>query len=208
MKRRENPPMPATEFGLLLVEGGDERAICEVLAGSAWNQLCCWKADGRRDLPTQARLAKNDPNFRYARSVGVVLDVENSIQDAYALANKTLAVFGAGGTAVQGILTGSPRLGAFLTPDGASLGAIETLCRCAVRDQNLASCVDQLVNCAGMPHAAHGNPRAAEDKGWLQAYLGMTLEPGLRFHQAFNHPQGIDATHAAFDSLRAFILAL
>jgi hypothetical protein len=95
-----------------------------------------------------------------------------------------------------------------LTPDGASIGAIETLCRRAVRDQNLAACVDQLVACAGDPHAAHGNPRAAEDKGWLRAYLGMTLDPDLRFYQAFAHPQGIDAMHPAFESLRTFILAL
>ena len=109
---------------------------------------------------------------------------------------------------VHGVLAGSPRLGAFLTPDGASSGAIETLCRGAVRSPGLAACVDQLVDCAGMPHATHSNPRVAEDKGWLRAYLGMILEPDLRFHQAFEHPQGIDATHAVFASLRAFILAL
>lgn len=60
----------------------------------------------------------------------------------------------------------------------------------------------------GHPHAAHGNSRAAEDKGWLRAYLGMMLEPDLRFHQAFEHPQGIDAAHAAFAELRTFVLSL
>jgi hypothetical protein len=199
--------MPSTEFGLLLVEGGDELAVCRILAGQAWDQLCGWKADGR-DLPNLARLAKNDANFRFARSVGVVLDGESNVSEAHRLASETLAVLGATSPVVHGVLTGAPRLGAFLTPDGASSGAIETLCRSAVRDPRLAGCVDQLVGCAGTPHTAHSNSRAAEDKGWLRAYLGMLLQPDLRFHQAFEHPQGIDATHAAFASLRAFVLAL
>lgn len=207
MSRRPNPPMPGTAFGLLLVEGGDEVAVCQIMAGPAWSGLCGWKADGR-DLPNLARLARNDPNFRFARSVGIVLDIENDVVDAQSLANDTLAVFGATGPVVHGALSGSPSLGAFLTPDGTSPGAIETLCRQAVRDPRLAACVDQLLGCAGTPHAAHGNPRVAEDKGWLRAYLGMILEPNLRFHQAFDHPQGIDPQHAAFAALRAFVLAL
>jgi len=207
MSRHQNPPMPSVAFGLLLVEGGDELSVCRILAGPAWSGLCGWKADGR-DLPNLARLARNDPNFGFARSVGVVLDIENSVADAESLANDTLAALGAGGPVEHGILSGSPRLGAFLTPDGANPGAIETLCRQAVRDASLAACVGQLITCAGAPHAAHGNPQVAEDKGWLRAYLGMLPEPDLRFHQAFGHPQGIDARHAAFGSLRAFVLAL
>jgi len=199
--------MPSAGFGLLLVEGGDEFAVCKILAGETWSQLCCWKADGR-DLPNLARLAKNDPNFRFARSVGVVLDIEDNLSEAERLANETLAVLGATSPFVHGLVTGSPRLGAFLTPDGANPGAIETLCRRAVRDARLAACVDQLVGCAGTPHATHGNPRAAEDKGWLRAYLGMISDPELRFHQAFTHPQGIDAAHTAFSSMREFVLAL
>jgi hypothetical protein len=159
-------------------------------------------------LPNLARLARNDPNFRFARSVGVVLDIENDVAGAQCLANDTLAALGATGPAMHGMLSGSPALGVFLTPDGANLGAIETLCRQAVRDARLAVCVDQLIGCAGTPHAAHGNPRAAEDKGWLRAYLGMILDPNLMFHQAFDHAQGIDAQHAAFGSLRTFILTL
>jgi hypothetical protein len=181
--------------------------VCRIVAGQAWNGLCGWKADGR-DLPTLARLARNDPNFRFARSVGVVLDAENDVVAAQSLANDTLVALGATGPAVHGIVSGSPPLGVFLTPDGTNPGAIETLCRHAVRDPRLAACVDQLIGCAGTPHAAHGNPRVAEDKGWLRAYLGMILEPNLMFHQAFDHPQGIDAQHTVFASLRAFIAAL
>jgi hypothetical protein len=65
MSRHQNPAMPSAGFGLLLVEGGDELAVCKILAGAAWSQLCCWKANGR-DLPNLARLARNDPNFHQA----------------------------------------------------------------------------------------------------------------------------------------------
>jgi hypothetical protein len=106
MSRRQNPPMPATAFGLLLVEGGDELAVCQIMAGQTWSSLCGWKADSR-DLPNLARLARNDPNFRFARSVGVVLDVENDLTAAQNLANDTLAALGATGRAMHGVLTGS-----------------------------------------------------------------------------------------------------
>jgi hypothetical protein len=207
MTRRSNRQLPSSEFGLLLVEGGDELAVCEVLAGDAWRGLCGWNAHGR-DLPSLARLATRDPNFAHARSVGIVLDVESDLETARRLAIETLDVLGATREFVHGAVRGEPRIGAFLSPDGASPGSIETLCRRAVRDRSLADCVDQLVACAGTPHRAHGNPQAAADKGWLKAYLGMTLAPDLRFHQALRHPQGIDPAHPAFVPLREFILAL
>jgi len=199
--------MPANDFGLLLVEGGDEVTVCQAIAGSAWSQLCCWKADGR-DLPALAGLAKNDVNFGYARSVGVILDAEHSVTEARHLAEATLAVLGAAGPVVHGVFAGSPRIGAFLSPDGTSPGAIETLCRRAVKDRKLARCVDDLVACADNPHAHRVNPRVAEDKGWLRAYLGMLPESDLMFFRAFAHPSGIDAMHPAFDALRQFLLAL
>jgi hypothetical protein len=202
--------MPGRSFGLLLVEGGDERAVCEAVAGpAAWAGLCCWNANGRDNLVNTANLAKRDANFSFARSVGVVLDTENNVADALTLAAETLAVFGFAGTLMHGELSAtSPPLGAFLLPDGSSQGCIETLCRRAVRDPNLAACVDALAVCAGFPHASLPNAQANADKGWLKAYLSMLADPTLRFHQAFSTPGGIDPTHAALDPLRTFLLAL
>ncbi len=206
MSRRPNPPLPATPFGLLLVEGGDERGVCQAVAGpSTWSGLICWYGDGRSDLPTLATAAAREPHFTHARSVGVVLDVEEDLAEAMAIASRTLAILGATEAPAHGVLSGSAvRAGAFLVPDGASRGCIESLCRQAVRNAALAACVDQLVTCAGSPHPL----RAPEDKGWLRAYLGMTADPNLRFHQAFAAPDGIDPAHVAFDPLRAFLRAL
>lgn len=206
MSRRPNPPLPAAPFGLLLVEGGDERAVCEAVAGaSSWAGLHCWCASGQSDLPALGALAAADPNARHIRSIGVVLDAENSVHDAYAIAAKTLAAFDKSGALSRGALpAGPPTISAFLVPDGVSKGSIETLCKKAVRSSALAACVDALVACAGSPHTN----QARADKGWLKAYLGMLPDPNLRFHQAFAIPDGIDPNHAVFDPLRTFLRAL
>jgi len=204
------PEFPAQPFGLLLVEGGDERFACENIAGPAtWANLVCWNQHGRDDLPKLAGLAKLAPNFHHARSIGLVLDVEDDLSKALDLASRTLAVFGATGTPAHGVISaGSPRVGMFLSPDGVSAGSIETLCRRAVRDAALAACVDALVGCAGYPHASRRNAQVAADKGWINAYLSMQPDPTLRFHQAFSTAGGIDPTHPTFDPLRAFLTGL
>jgi hypothetical protein len=204
MTRRPNPPLPSTRFALLLVEGGDERAVCDAILGSlASRQVVCWHGNGRTDLPSLAALAARDPNIGLARAIGVVLDMEDAT-DAYDLAKDTLAAFGRSGRPIHAAFTGAPPAGAFLSPDGAAQGAIETLCRQAVRDPALAYCLDSLATCAGNPH-----PNVAlADKGWLYAYLAMLDDPTLRFYQAFTHPRGIDALHGAFDPLRSFLTSL
>jgi hypothetical protein len=207
MSRRINPPFPSTPFGLLLVEGGDERGLCEVVAGPAvWQGLVCWYGSGRSDLPFLAALAARDPSFAHARSVGVLLDLEDDPKEAYRIAQETLAAFGANASPVHGLLAGQPRaLGAFLAPDGKTPGSIEHLCRLAVRDPKLSACVDALVDCA---QPQHSTP-ALGAKGWLNAYLAMCPDPRLRFHQAFAAgARGIDPSHAAFDPLRTFLQRL
>nr|WP_254624171.1 DUF3226 domain-containing protein [Myxococcus sp. CA033] len=141
----------------------------------------------------------------HARSVGVLLDVEDDPASAYDLARRTMVALGGGlDVPVHGTFEGQPRkLGVFLTPDGHQPGSIEKLCKQAVRNQELARCVDALVTCAGAPQST----QALKDKGWLNAYLAMLSSP-LRFYQVLQHPQGIDPAHTAFDSLRAFLQSL
>jgi hypothetical protein len=190
----------------LLVEGGDERAVCEAVAGrAAWSRLVCWNAQGRDRLVNVATLAALSPNFQYARSVGVVLDMEDDGAIAHDIARRALTALGGTSAPAHGLFQGaSLQLGAFLSPDGLANGCIETLCRKSVTDPKLAACVDALVVCAGVPHSL----QAHADKGWLRAYLGMCADPNLRFHQALVAESGINPTHAAFDPLRAFLQAL
>nr|WP_253900044.1 DUF3226 domain-containing protein [Corallococcus carmarthensis] len=191
---------------MLLVEGGDEQKLCEAIAGpTMWSGLVCWKASGRADLPNLAKLATLDPSFGHARSVGVLLDMEDNLEEAHALVQRTLAALNVTTPFVQGSFVpgAAPKVGVFLSPDGQQRGSIDGLCKQAVRDSALASCVDTLVTCAGQPHTTE----ARKLKGWLDAYLAMQPEP-LRLHQALNGSKVFDLTHAVFDPLRAFLQAL
>lgn len=206
MTRRQDPPLPAHAFSLLIVEGGDEAAVCKAILGpEKWGDVACWTASGRTDLPATAALARLAPNYHFARSVGVILDIEDSLSETLGLAARTIAALELGPAPSHASFTSStPRAGVFLVPDGGSSGCIETLCRAAVGDPKLATCVDALVACAGAPHTTVS--RAA--KGWLHAYLSMLPRPISHFHQALNTPGGIDTNHSIFAPLRSFLAAL
>jgi hypothetical protein len=206
MTRRSNQPLPARAHGLLIVEGGDEREVCKATVGPAkWADLACWVASGRTDLPATAALARLDPNYHQVSSVGIVLDIEDSLPEALALATRTVVALGLASAAAHAAFTSTtPPVGVFLVPDGISPGCTETLCRAAVGDAKIAGCVDALVACAGVTHSTAA--RAA--KGWLHAYLAALPEPITRFHVALNTAGGIDTNHSIFDPLRAFLSSL
>ncbi|RYD52534.1 MAG: hypothetical protein EOP83_23130, partial [Verrucomicrobiaceae bacterium] len=149
------PPFPTKPFGLLLVEGGDEQKLCEAIAGpTVWSGLVCWKARGRADLPNLAKLATLDPSFGHARSVGILLDMEDDQAGTHALIERIRAALNVTGTFVHGTFVpgAAPKVGVFVSPDGQQTGSIDALCKQAVRNPALASCVDTLVTCAGKPH--------------------------------------------------------
>ncbi|RKH65080.1 DUF3226 domain-containing protein [Corallococcus aberystwythensis] len=205
-EKKKQPPFPTEPFGLLLVEGGDEEKLCKAIAGPAvWGSLVCWNARGRPNITELARLAAQDPSFRYARSVGVLLDMEDDPVGTQGLIQEALAALNVTAPFVHGAFVpgAAPRVGVFVSPDGQQTGSIEGLCKQAVRDPALTSCVNALVTCAGQPHTT----QARGMKGWLDAYLAMQPEP-LRLHQALNGSKVFDLNHVAFDPLRAFLQAL
>ncbi|WP_244221861.1 DUF3226 domain-containing protein [Corallococcus exercitus] len=188
------------------MEGGDEEKLCKAIAGlNVWGGLICWNARGRLNIPELAGLAARDPSFGYARSVGVLLDMEDDPVKALALIQEVLAALSVTTPFEHGVFVpgAAPKVGVFLSPDGQQTGSIDALCKQAVQNPALASCVDTLVVCAGQPHTT----QARGMKGWLDAYLAMQPEP-LRLHQALDGSKVFDLNHAAFDPLRAFLQAL
>jgi uncharacterized protein DUF3226 len=203
--KRANPQTPASPFGFLLVEGGDERSACRFIVGdAAWTNLVCWKAEGRQDLPELATLAAKDANFALAHSVGVVLDAEDSLAAAQLIAIQTAAALGGTFSAHGAFSTGTPKIGVFIAPDGQAPGCIETLCRPAVRSQKISACVHSFLACSSPAHTTVGK----RDKGWLHAYSSMLDDPDKRFFQTFSDAKGIDPSHGVFQPLRAFLLNL
>jgi hypothetical protein len=203
--KHTNAPIPASsKCGLLLVEGGDERAVCRALVDQAtWAKVHCWQASGREDLPPLGALAARDPNFANAQSIGILLDAEDDFLAAQALAIQTVTALG-GTASVERVFSGTPRIGFFIAPELGVAGCIETLCKRAVRSAAISTCVDSLVACVAPAHVTVGQ----QDKAWLKAYSSMLDNPNLRFHQVFDDPQGIDPAHMVFDQLKKFLADL
>ena len=96
MSRRANAPLPGSSFALLMVEGGDEVSLCKAMLALAPNPgLVLWHAEGSSDLPRLAGLAAKDPNIAGARSVSLLLDVEDDFLAARQLALQALKHFDA-----------------------------------------------------------------------------------------------------------------
>ena len=131
-------------------------------------------------------------------------DAEEAIGDAIAIAAAAYAALGSAATPAHAVFSAEPvPVGVFFSPDGASPGSIERLCRAAVTDAAVAACVDALVACSGTPQPT----QALRDKAWMGACLAMRREP-CRFHEAFGDPPAVDLRHAAFGPLRAFLAQL
>jgi hypothetical protein len=157
---RFNTAIPTTGVAFLLVEGGDERQVCKFVGGdSCWVGLHCWDAGGREKLSSVAALAALDPSIASVRRIGVVLDMEDSPAETTKLRADIEAALASTGKAVS----------FFVMPGGEKLGATETLCRKAVRNNAVAACVNALEQCTGL----RGTTQARRDKGWLKAYLAM-----------------------------------
>ena len=202
MTRTDRTPLPAKPHALLLVEGGDESNLCRAIAGPAWAGMHCWNVKGRDRLPLEAEAARLDPNYGFVRSVGIVMDIEDSLPRAVEIAKATLEALASPGAPTHGVVAHGR--GVFFLPDGSNPGALESLCRRAVRDPARAQCADALLKCAGAGHQT----TAAVDKAWLRAYLATLPDPTLRFYQVLDHPLGIDPSSPAFDPLREFLANL
>jgi hypothetical protein len=203
VSKEKKPAFPEGPFRLLFVEGGDEEAVCEWLIGPTdWTSFRCWIPENPNVLPGLARLAHQDANIGGAQSVGLVLDTESDIKRALEIARGVFAAFGASVPAHAGFASTVPKCGLFVSPDGSSHGAIETLCRQAAADTNAARCVDAYESCAGVKSL---DLPAQRDKRWVTTYIAATLGPTKRL------PEALKANlfdPLAFASLKNFLLAL
>jgi hypothetical protein len=192
--------MPSAAFKLLLVEGGDEEAVCRWLTGkSLWTSFGCWVASSDSRLPAVAAAAALAPNFAFAESRAVILDAEGDLSRALDIADRTLTAMG-GASPGHGKVAGGPKSGLFVSPDGVSLGSLETLCRAAATDVAAAKCTDAYEACV-KPLTL----RAQQDKRWVAAYIAAVLGPRKYIADA------IDAglfDRAPFSALQAFLAAL
>ena len=98
-----------------------------------------------------------------------------------------------------------PSIGIFIVPDGASPGAIESLCRRSVERTRAARCAEEYLACL----AEDGSRRSAAwtGKAFAHAYLASRPNPVARVGEGAQ-AGAWEFSHPAFAALRSFIAEL
>lgn len=196
-QKRTCPPGARTSF---LVEGGDEERACVAIlggpGGAFWMTL-----DGQSGVAVNVANATKDPGWSGIENIGVILDVEENLATARALAESVFIQLGRGTPSGPGVVEADSigKIGYFLLPDNVANGALESLLKRSA-DPAVQACVDALFVCT--PNV--GANTAQRDKAWLSAYLAAKSGKG-RLDQAW---PALDAAHPSFDPLRSFLQAL
>jgi hypothetical protein len=129
---------------------------------------------GVSELRSYLGLLRKIDGFQQLQSLGVVRDAETDAAAAFQSVCGALSSAGLPSPAGPGLLVGgSPRVGVFILPDGASPGMIETLCLAAVREDPAAHCVDEYLDC--LRRSGIEGPRNVE-KARVQAFLASRPE--------------------------------
>ncbi len=198
-------PFPPGTRRLLVVEGKDEAALLRAMGMAAGDWTFPLHGVDDPKIRFQAEILRNDAHFGGVRSVGVLIDAEESGALASSRARELLRLLGFPVPAVAGEVARAGELSAsfFLLPDGSSGGSLETLQRRAT-DRDRASCVDALFTCVA---TRVGRTMAQDDKAWMRAYFA-TIHPAASGAEIYGQPPRIDPTHAAFAPLRSWLARL
>ena len=191
---------------LLLVEGRDEFNLFKRLIESCFSYtpgIQVMDIGGRttlgRSLKTIRTVALSRPSLR---SIGVVRDADTSTADSFRSVHDSVKQAGyTPPTAHAEFSEASPSVGIFIVPDGSKPGAIETICRRSVQDEDAAKCVEAYMECLETHDALKSN---VPDKTFAHAYLAATSDPVARVGEGAL--QGVwNFQSPAFADLRKFI---
>ena len=165
--------------------------------------------------PSKLKNIKLDPNFPKLRGLGMVLDADNSADQALAKVNEVLRIvldtkpnFLQHGRIkpLESEESPSTQVGAFIMPDGENPGALEDLLLRSVRESHpeIMVCVDEFQACADQGTESNSRKKSKQS---MQTFLsGLAeyypyLSVALREHI-------IDLNRDAFADLRNFLQAL
>lgn len=191
---------------LLLVEGRDEFNLFKRLIESCFSYTpgvqimdIGGKTTLGRSLKTIRTAALSRPSLR---SIGIVRDADTDAADSFKSVCDSVRQAGyAPPTAHADFSDASPSIGIFIVPDGNEPGAIETICRRSVQDDEAARCVDAYMECLETHNALKSNN---PDKTFTHAYLAATSDPVARVGEGAL--QGAwNFQSPAFANLRTFI---
>lgn len=192
---------------MLLVEGRDESHLLGKLIEACFSdnraQIQVMDIGGKttlaRNLKAVRAIALSRPSLR---SIGIVRDADTGAADSFKSVCDSVRQAGyAPPAAHAGFSDTSPSIGIFIVPDGNEPGAIETICRRSVQDENAAKCVEAYIECLETHNALKSN---VPDKTFAHAYLAATSDPVARVGEGAL--QGVwNFQSSAFGGLRQFI---
>ena len=199
-----NPRVEILQDRLLLVEGRDESHLFEKLIETCFSDDKPWiqvmdiggKTMLGRNLKT---VALSRPSLR---SIGIVRDADASSSDSFKSVRDSVQQAGYTPPPAHAEFSdASPAIGIFIVPDGNEPGAIETICRRSVQDDEISQCVDAYMECLAIHNALKST---IPDKTFTHAYLAATHDPVARVGEGAL--QGVwDFQSPAFANLRQFI---
>lgn len=195
------------EDRLLLVEGRDESHLLGKLIEACFSdnktQMQVMDIGGKttlgRNLKAVHTIALSRPSLR---SIGIVRDADTDAADSFKSVCDSVRQAGYTPPLAHAEFSdASPSIGIFIVPDGSEPGAIETVCRRSVQDEDAAKCVEAYMECLEVHDALKSN---VPDKTFAHAYLAATLDPVARVGEGAL--QGVwNFQSPAFASLRQFI---
>lgn len=193
---------------LILVEGKDEVNLLDALGNHCLSTHQCGKiqiidAGGKYKFPNNLRAiwtaAQTRPSLR---AIGVIRDADDDAQGAFTSVCESLQAVGYPTPSAHGSISNAiPAIGVFIVPDGASAGAIETLCRRSQAGDKISGCVEKYVDCLE-EHDCLQSPNV--DKTFAHAYLAAMRNPVARVGEGAR--QGVwDFNSEAFADLTEFL---
>ncbi len=195
---------------LLLVEGKDDKIICESLAeGLKLGNLQIEDLQGKGNLKVDyIRLLVKTPGYENVKSLGLIKDADGNPEGAFQSICSVIrnANVGLSVPKKAGIPVGdSPKVIAMVVPEtlaGDESGMIEDLCLRSVAEDSALVCVDNYFQCLyeqGTTISANKKSKAR-----AQVFLASRKRPGMPIGEALKAGYW-SWEHPAFDGLKDFL---
>lgn len=199
---------------LLIVEGKDEENFFKAVFNkqNTRSDVQIMPIGGKNNFKGSLKTLILDTEFSKIDSMAIVRDADSNLPgvhgpswiNSFNSVNNCLLANNLPGPQVHGqFVTGPPRIGVFIMPDGRSDGMLETLCMRSVQLNPEYTCVEGYLHCLSNNQIVPGNL----DKAQAHVWLASRPKPDLRVGEAALAGYW-DFDSPAFDDLRRFLQSI
>ena len=105
---------------------------------------------GKEQFKTLFPEIKRTRGFDRVSSLSIIHDADNDVQAAFQRICSTLSNNNLNSPEeIASFVSGSPRVGVFIIPDGKNKGKLESLCLSTVESDGMNKCIDSFMTCIG-----------------------------------------------------------